>query len=177
MVTSCWSTRIPEIERFSEKNVDKIKINFSCQIKSFPKKSWKPMLLNWTYSSVRKPERIISQKVDIKNYNIPFVKLLHCDSFTLNYCTTTLSKRVCRCCISTSYSQSHNLRRVPFNWPRIFQEHRNKAHTNRSNMFQSVIVFVRLMISQALRDDTARPSHAVNADVTSQTYSLNFKCS
>jgi len=99
------------------------------------------VLLNWTYASVRKPERIVSQKVDIKNYNIPLVKLLHCDSFTLNYCTRTLSKRASRCCISTPYSQSHNLRTVPFNWPRIYQEHRNKAHINRSNMFQIIIAF------------------------------------
>jgi len=69
------------------------------------------------------------------------VKLLHCDLFTLNYCTTTLSKRACRCCISTPYSQSHNLQAVPFNWPRIYREHRNKAHINQSNMFQSVTAF------------------------------------
>lgn len=69
------------------------------------------------------------------------MKLLHCDSFTLNYCTTTLSKRACRCFITTPSSQSHNLRTVPFDWPRIYQEHRNKAHTNWSNMFQSIIAF------------------------------------
>lgn len=77
----------------------------------------------------------------LKSCNIPFVKLLRCDSFTLNYCTTTLSKRACRCCISTPYSQSHNLRTVAFNWPRIYQEHWNEAHTNLSNMFQSIIAF------------------------------------
>jgi hypothetical protein len=53
----------------------------------------------------------------------------------------SIGKKTCRCCISTPYSPSHNLRTTPFNWPRTYQEHRNKAHTNRSNMFQSIIAF------------------------------------